>query len=244
MGQVPQQYTIIGAGRVARHMCQYFNLLGIAYQQWSRQSPIFELEQYVQHSQRVLILISDSAIEKFILEHPCLANKTLIHFSGSLQTKYAYACHPLMTFTESLYDLARYQQIPFILERGGPIFNDLLPELNNPHYFIDAEKKALYHALCVVSGNFSTLLWQRCFNLFEQQLDMPAAILQPYLQQITENLMTQPHRALTGPLARGDLVTMQKNLNALQATELQDLYRSFIKSFSPQHKQELDNEYS
>lgn len=243
MGQVPQ-YTIIGAGRVARHMCHYFKVLGIAYQQWSRQSPVSVLEKFVKQTPRILILISDSAIEKFILEHPCLANKTLIHFSGSLQTTHAYACHPLMTFTDSLYDLAPYQQIPFILERGGPTFNELLPELNNPHYLIDADKKALYHALCVVSGNFSTLLWQRCFSLFEQQLDLPTAILQPYLQQITENLITQPHRALTGPLARGDLITMQKNIQALQSTELQGLYRSFIETFSPKHQQELDNEYS
>lgn len=243
MGQVPR-YTIIGAGRVARHMCHYLRLLDIPFQQWSRALSQVQLQQALEHSTHVLVLISDAAIEPFIQAHPELSNKTLVHFSGALHTPLAYSAHPLMTFTESLYDLAHYQRMPFVTERNDPSLEKLLPGLSNPSYSIDAEQKALYHALCVTSGNFTTLLWQHCMQLFEQQLNLPEEILLPYLQQITSNIASNPQGALTGPIARGDHITMQRNLAALENTPLHPIYKSFIDTFAQQPTKELCDEHS
>jgi predicted short-subunit dehydrogenase-like oxidoreductase (DUF2520 family) len=100
--------------------------------------------------------------------------------------------------------------------------------LKNPHFFISSEKKSLYHALCVMSGNFTTMLWQNTFTAFEEKLDLPKEILFSYLQHTTQNLIESPNQALTGPISRGDTKTILSNLESLQNTPEQSLYYAFL----------------
>jgi 2-dehydropantoate 2-reductase len=240
MRQVPQIspiYAIIGDGRVARHFCHYFQKLGISFGQWAR-SP----KQVTRHTWRnfttlindvshVLLLLSDDAIEPFIKKHPILRNKMLVHFSGSLRTKFAYSAHPLMTFGDKLYSLETYQKIPFILEKGSPSFKTLLPGLKNKHFYIDGDKKAFYHSLCVLSGNFTCILWEKFLRELEQVFDFPKEIAFPYLEQTMRNIMQNPDAALTGPLVRRDKKTIAGNLHALRHDPYQKIYQSFVNLF-------------
>ena len=67
----------------------------------------------------------------------------------------------------------------FVCERGGATFTDLFPELANPHVVIDPADKPLYHAICTMAGNFTTLLWLRAYEVFEGKLELPRSILFP-----------------------------------------------------------------
>ena len=171
MQQVP--YAIIGDGRMARHFSYYLQLLQIPFVQWSRRVSV-KPDDSIKASACVLLLISDDAIEAFIRDNPLLHAKKVIHFSGKLTTSYAYSAHPLVTFGSTLYPLEVYQKIPFILEQGRAEFTELFPQLPNPHYAIPAAKKALYHSLFVLSGNFTVLLWQKFFKELHQQFAIPA----------------------------------------------------------------------
>jgi predicted short-subunit dehydrogenase-like oxidoreductase (DUF2520 family) len=80
----------------------------------------------------------------------------------------------------------------------------------------------------VLSGNFSCLLWQKFFSSLEQEYHIPHAIAYPYLIQTMQNLLSHPSSALTGPLARGDTETIEKNKKALYLDPFQEVYQSFI----------------
>jgi predicted short-subunit dehydrogenase-like oxidoreductase (DUF2520 family) len=228
-------YGIVGDGRVARHMQTYFDQLGVAWRSWSRrqmQSDGVKPLESLADVDVVLLLIADDAIESFIDQWPQLQKKKLVHFSGALISRRAVGCHPLQTFGPELYEQAEYEGIPFVVDAGGPDFNQLFSQLPNPHYPLDKEKKQLYHAYCVLSGNFSTLLWQQAFNGFEERLGLKREILLPYLERLSKNLAADSKTALTGPLARDDQQTMAKNLAALDEVGLKQLYQTFIDHFA------------
>lgn len=216
---------------MAQHFAHYLSLLEIPHFSWARSSSSERgLAQTLADSSHVLILISDSAIEGFVAGLPALSGKTVVHFSGSLVTPVAYGAHPLMAFTEKLYLLDRYSKIPFVLDEGHMKFRDLLPGLENPHYYIKPELRPLYHAFCVASGNFTTILWNRFFSGLEDQLGIPPEVAFPYLEQISENLKNRSIPALTGPLARRDWETIERNLDALRGDPLQKVYYGFLEA--------------
>jgi hypothetical protein len=227
--QVPKkQYTIVGDGKVARHISHYFDLMNIDYYQWCRQQSIFELQQCVNNSDFVLLLISDDVIEAFIQKLPFLQEAPLIHFSGSLVLEKTYGCHPLMTFGTELYDLTKYQNIPFVCDEDIN-FQKLFPKLQNQSFNIPASQKANYHAMCVMAGNFTQTLMRETSKQLHQNLDLPTDILFPYLLQNTQNFIDNPEQSATGPIQRRDFTTVKKNLQALEGNELEAIYKSFVR---------------
>lgn len=233
MRQVPL-YTIIGDGRIARHFSHYLQLLGMPFLQWSRRldPQKNKLPKIIAQSDRILILIKDAAIESFIKENPQFQNKICIHFSGALVTPLAYSAHPLLSFSEQLYELEDYQKIPFILEKSDKKFPDLFPHLNNPHFYISENQKALYHAYCVMSGNFTSLLWNRFFKELENRFHLPKEIGFPYMESIFQNLRINADKALTGPLVREDQKTIKANWHALQGDPFQKIYQAFVEVYA------------
>ncbi|MCB1135817.1 MAG: DUF2520 domain-containing protein [Chlamydiia bacterium] len=231
MRQVPTTtpYAVLGNGRLARHICHYLHLLSIPYVQWDRQQGPLSTSK-IAHCQTVLILLSDRAIESFIEQYPGLRTLQLVHCSGALNTAAAFGAHPLSTFSDRLYDEQDYRRIPFVVDADAPPFEQLFPGLPNAHFRLDRAKKALYHALCVLAGNGTTLLWQKLCRGFED-LGLPAEAAQPYLQCTIRNLLECPQTALTGPIARGDHETLQRNLDALGPDPFAEVLRSLIQAY-------------
>jgi predicted short-subunit dehydrogenase-like oxidoreductase (DUF2520 family) len=247
-------YLIIGDGRVAKHIARYFELESIAYTQWSRNGSrpkeaagskaddlgsLNRLRDLASSASHILLLISDRAIESFYNEHPFLHGKVCVHFSGSLVLPRIHGAHPLMTFSLEPYDLDTYRRIPFVIEKGSSGFEQLLPGLTNPHFALDPQYKPLYHALCVMSGNFTVILWEKVFSEFEKTLGLKREVLLPYLSQVTENLARSNPGAsvLTGPLARGDRGVIEKHLSTLGSDPFANVYQAFVDAFD--HKSEL-----
>jgi predicted short-subunit dehydrogenase-like oxidoreductase (DUF2520 family) len=112
---------------------------------------------------------------------------------------------------------------------GGPTLDELLPGLPNPAFAIPASERPYYHALCVMAGNFSTILWQKLLAEFQGRLHLPAAAAFPYLAQVAANITSDPDRALTGPLARGDAQAIAANLAALEGDPFHAIYSAFVK---------------
>jgi predicted short-subunit dehydrogenase-like oxidoreductase (DUF2520 family) len=235
MGQVPASgispFGIVGSGRVARHFLHYLKLLGLSASVWSRHAPGPSPPEALAPCRTVLLLISDDAIEPFAIAWPQLQTKRLVHFSGSLETAVAEAAHPLMTFGPRLYDLDEYRRIPFMLDRGGTPFRELLPGLPNPSFTMSAADRPYYHALCVMAGNFSTMLWLKLFDEFQRRLGIPPSAAHPYLARMTANLITDAGTALTGPLSRGDARAVSRNLRALERDPFHAVYTAFVKAY-------------
>ena len=236
--QVPKKYAIIGGGRVARHMAHYFDLENISYESWTRngdssfntysiQDKTLRLQCCISQADVVLLLIKDDAIADFIEQYPFLKTRDLVHFSGALQVSNVVSCHPLMTFSEQLYSAETYRSVPFVVDQGQ-VFKELFPELINPSVNLAKESKAYYHSLCVMAGNFAQTLWREVGLQFEQVLGIDQSFLFPYLKQNMLNFAADPANSATGPIARGDVNTIQKHLNVLKDNQLESIYKSFL----------------
>jgi predicted short-subunit dehydrogenase-like oxidoreductase (DUF2520 family) len=218
-------YLLVGNGRLSKHLQHYFDLESISWRVWERSSSA-PVEEAVEGARAVLLLISDDALDGFLERHADPDGPPWIHCSGSVVTPLASGAHPLMSFSDELYDLETYRRIPFVCSRGGEPFATLFPDLVNPHFIIEAEHMPVYHALCTMAGNFTTLLWTKAFEEFERLL-LPREILYPYLERVAANLEGSPS-PLTGPLARGDRNTMNRHLEVLGGDAYGDVYRAFV----------------
>jgi predicted short-subunit dehydrogenase-like oxidoreductase (DUF2520 family) len=223
------RYLLVGRGRLSRHLEHYFGLESIPFERWDRSS-VEPFESLLARAEAVVVLISDDAIEPFLARHAAGDRRRWIHCSGSLSTPLADGAHPLMLFGDELYDHATYRRIPFITERGRRSFPELFPGFENPHSEIDPGLKRLYHALCTVGGNFSTLLWMKVFEEAEGRLDLERELFYPYVEQVTRNL-TASQDPLTGPLARGDERTVAGHLAALAGDPFEEVYRAFVSAY-------------
>lgn len=228
MKQVPPHYLLIGNGRVSRHFQHYFSLSNISFSVWHRNFPHAKLNEQLKFCTHILVLISDDWIERFITENLSNTSALCIHFSGSLVTEKAYGAHPLMTFRNELYSQDRYLTMHFVIDQDAPNFEILLPGMLNPHSRLEKKLKEKYHALCVLSGNFSCMLWQKLFSSLENEFNIPQAAAHPFLKQQTQNILDHYQSALTGPLVRDDKKTIRKNLSALDEDSFQKIYQSFV----------------
>lgn len=224
-GQVPQPeavqsepYGIVGDGRVAQHFVHYFKLENIPFKHYARktgQSPAHLTECPVW-----LLAVPDRAVHACITEFQA-AQRTLVHFSGANPAPNGF--HPLMTFrpaSHGFYDLGTYRSIAFTGTAPESEFRALFPKLKNPYHRIPEGDRALYHALCVLGGNFSTLLWLKVIKEMQTRWKIPPQAVAAYARRGLENLLEaaaegEPQTALTGPLTRGDPDTLSRNLSAL-----------------------------
>jgi predicted short-subunit dehydrogenase-like oxidoreductase (DUF2520 family) len=236
---VTADLLLIGDGRLASHLSRYFEQLGLSHARWSRRRQDAgccpDLTRLVQPGVRALLAISDGAIEPFIDTHRELSSAVRIHFSGGLASDLAIGAHPLFSFAGTFYDRATYERIPFVLDRGAPALAALIPGLPNPCFFIERNQRPRYHALCVLAGNFTTLLWKKLFVEFDGELGLAREHALPYLESIARALAgSQP--PLSGPLSRGDHATIMRNLEALAGDPFEHVYRAFVFAYREQQQ--------
>ncbi len=232
------EYLIVGNGKTAKHISHYFEILNIPFNSWNRNQSI-QFEEMLTEEKKILVLIPDDQIEKFIEEQKSKVSAQVlwIHFSGVLSTPLAESAHPLFTFHNSLYDLATYKSIPFITERGRKTFSELFPELRNTSYEIEPSNKSLYHAWCSIAGNFTSILWSEFFNRLENQFHLPKETAFPYLKQVALNTFANPG-SLTGPLVRSDNETINKHLETLKDDDFYKIYNSFKELYENKTRRE------
>jgi predicted short-subunit dehydrogenase-like oxidoreductase (DUF2520 family) len=230
---------LIGDGRLARHLRRYFDQLRLNYAMWSRRLEAAKccpaLEVLVQSDTRALLAISDRAVEPFIRSHPELRKAVRVHFSGRLASSLAIGAHPMFSFAGTFYDRELYERIPFVIDRGSPPLASLIPGLPNPCFFIEPEQRERYHALCVLAGNFTTLLWRKLFFELDAELRMPRQQALPYLESIMGGL-GGTGAPLSGPLSRGDQTTLRRNLAALKGDPFAQVYGAFVSAYEQQGK--------
>ena len=220
-------YGLVGCGHLAKHLTHYLGLLNLPYITWSRGSKT-DISKAFKDCSHILLPITDSEIEPFIKAHQkFLSEKVCIHFSGALFTPLAIGSHPLMTFSSELYSEEIYRQIHFVIDSKHP-FEEILSGFPNSYSVISPSQKPKYHALCVMSGNFSSLLWQTFFKEMKK-IGISKSSTLPYLHQTFTNI-AHLENSLTGPLERKDYQTIHANLEALKSNPpLYDIYRSFIR---------------
>jgi 2-dehydropantoate 2-reductase len=228
---------LVGNGRLASQLKSYLQQKSVTFTQITRKTSTAEqIAASIHGATHIWLAISDHSIETFYQAHSKKSDAIWVHFSGAHNSKWVFAAHPLMTFSHRLMSAEDFDKIHFVVSSplDKPLDFDLslehlLPSLKNSFSLISAEKKPLYHALCVVAGNFPIILWSEVLAQFNG-LALPQEALHNYLDRSLENFKIEGAHALTGPLVRKDLQTIKDNLNALEGQPLQPIYESFVKS--------------
>lgn len=226
-------YLLIGSGRVASHISHYLHLLNISFQTWDRSQDPHAIQRKIADATHILLAIKDEAILPFYHRHLAGLEKTVVHFSGAHHYEDMIAAHPLMTFGNDLYLQEFYERIHFVVT-GATALSEALPGLPNRFTLLPAEQKPLYHALCVIGGNFVTLLTGKMLSGF-QDMQIPPEAAQVYLEKITANVFAKGTSALSGPLVRKDVSTVEANLQALQGDAFRNIYEAFLKTYWPDY---------
>ncbi len=132
------------------------------------------------------------------------------------------AMHPAMTFTGTEVDLARLEGCVFGVTAGAPereYAEGLVDDLGGIAMWVPEDKRTLYHAgLAHGANHLVTLVSQAMELLAASGAEDPAATLRPLLTAALDNALAEGDAALTGPIVRGDVRTVQAHLADIAET--------------------------
>jgi predicted short-subunit dehydrogenase-like oxidoreductase (DUF2520 family) len=193
----------------------------------------------------VFITTKDDEIKKVYQEIlPKLpSNCVVIHCSGALDTSIfkqpsnkkiiPLSLHPIQTFCQPTPKANSFSNIYWGVEaqpETRKIARRIIKELGGQIIFLSSHKKPLYHLLLVFASNYLVTL-MACVQTLGQKLKIRPrklfSIVEPLITQTLWNIKKYgPQKSLTGPIVRGDLLTIKKHLEALkkQSPELLRIY--------------------
>lgn len=202
-------------------------------------------EKILENTDLIIIAVPDNEITNVVNEllnyKYNLKNKYLFHFSGALTSEVfkplsrygaiGFSLHPNSSFYFSIG--IDFSQIPFFFE-GSSKAKDFLLELikiiNINCFVIPKKDKPLYHAISVMISNFLiNILHYADKKLFhENQMTVDA-----YLVLINSTLVNfyfaNDKLPLTGPAVRNDVITIEKNIEAIKDENIKELYKIILK---------------
>jgi predicted short-subunit dehydrogenase-like oxidoreductase (DUF2520 family) len=127
------------------------------------------------------------------------------------------AMHPAMTFTGTELDLDRLTGCVFGMTAGDgerAYAEGLVADLGGIPLWVPESKRTLYHAgLAHGANHLVTLVSQAMELLAASGAEDPAATLRPLLSAALDNALASGDAALTGPIVRGDVRTVQAHLD-------------------------------
>ena len=214
---------------------------------------VFDSNQAIaDNAELIFITTPDDAIAPVVSEVKWHSGQSVVHCSGAdsidilqpareLEAQVG-AFHPLQTFASAQQAMENMPGSTFALEAEEPLLNtlkDMATALDGHWVELKASDKVLYHAAAVIACNYlvtlvklATDLWQT-FNVPPPQA---TKALLPLLRGTLHNIETIGiPQCLTGPIARGDIGTINKHLDALKATapQLLSTYRELGRQTIP-----------
>jgi predicted short-subunit dehydrogenase-like oxidoreductase (DUF2520 family) len=98
----------------------------------------------------------------------------------------------------------------------------LARKLGMQPFRVAQEDRAAYHAAASIASNFLVALEQSAADLLARiDVEDPREVLAPLVRRSLENWIEQGPAALTGPIARGDRVTVERHREALERSDPQ-----------------------
>ncbi len=181
----------------------------------------------------IFITTPDDAIASVASEIQWHTGQSVVHCSGALSTDILEsakklgvqvgAFHPLQTFAGVKQAIENISGSTFAVEAEEPllsILKDMATTLDGHWIELKASDKVVYHAAAVIACNYLVTLVKLATDLW-QSFDIPQSqatqALLPLIRGTIYNIDTVGiPQCLTGPIARGDIETIKKHLDALQ----------------------------
>lgn len=231
--------SIIGPGRLGNTLSVVFENSGYSVEHmYAKGEKIEALSDYT------FITTPDSEIVKVVselaLSFQSLQGKQIFHCSGTLSYSIlnelsklgaVTACfHPLQavtsrtsSFAETYFDLEGEEEALDTLEK-------LVKDLGAKSMRVNSKEKELLHLSAVMASNYLVTLMDVALQVSGEsnisQRTLMDALL-PLMKSSLENLnKLSPSEALTGPIARGDIQTVQKHIKLLEnEVDLLNMYK-------------------
>jgi len=196
------------------------------------------------HATHILIAVSDVAIADVarMLAGPAMRGGVALHTSGTggLETLQALAAagahcgslHPLQTISDLERGVLGLCGAAFAVDGDETALawaHELVRAAEGRPLRIAESDRAAYHAAAVLAGNYLITLLDTAAAVFES-IGIPRGqallALAPLARASLENAVVDgPEGALTGPISRGDVETVQAHL-AILPPDVRELYRT------------------
>lgn len=205
------------------------------------------LKEVVLCSELIFISTNDDQIKKVaeaIAElNLDISSKSFAHLSGSLDSKElqvlyekgakVFSFHPLQSFSDSQIAIQQLPHTVFTIEGQGNyelIVKNLLKDYTNEYIKISTDNKALYHIAAVILSNYLVTLYglsEEILTNIGMSQKQAKGLLTSLLDSTVSNIKDKGFKALTGPLERGDLITIQHHLKNLKNdSQTRKVYKS------------------
>ncbi|WP_333781266.1 Rossmann-like and DUF2520 domain-containing protein [Oceanirhabdus sp. W0125-5] len=201
------------------------------------------LDDLVKNSEIIFITTNDDSIIEVWkkLKDLNIEGKIICHCSGSLSSEifydinnsgaYQYSIHPMYPFKDKYNSYKNFKTAYFSME-GHPKYFDylkgLLESLGNSVLSIPKERKGEYHlANVMVSNLVLSLINIGVETLSNCGVDSETALkaMAPLINSNIENILSQSfENAITGPVVRGDVNTLNKHIESMNG-DYKELYK-------------------
>ena len=129
------------------------------------------------------------------------------------------ALHPAMTFTGTAMDLERLAECAFGVTTDAalrPVAEALVLEMGGDPVWVEEEDRAAYHCALAHGANHLVTLTSEAMELLAGAgVAEPRRVVGPLMRAALDNALRLGDAALTGPVARGDVGTVEQHLREL-----------------------------
>lgn len=193
---------------------------------------------FLKEADMVWITVPDDAISSVVQElfRYDLEGQHICHTSGvhsseillplTLKGALTFSCHPALPFSNS----SKVINAMFTVEGDTDRICELLEVAGLRYLIIDSKDKVIYHAALCIASNFMVTLAAEASNMLsglgltDEQISF---VLFPLMEQNLQNMISfGVKNALTGPVSRGDIGTVEKHLKALEGES--ELYKILL----------------
>ncbi|CAH2214572.1 Rossmann-like and DUF2520 domain-containing protein [Tepidibacter aestuarii] len=210
----------------------------------TKSTPYESLSDMIKISDIIFITTNDdsieSAVNKLSQENILKEGQIIVHMSGSHSSSilnsiekfgcYIYSMHPLQSFANVEKSVEKLENTVFTIEGSIEkidVLESILEKTENKYFKIDSNSKNIYHAGACVISNYLVTLMDFGLSFFDSigidEKDAFEAVY-PLIEGTIENIKNLGCKnALTGPLARGDINTIENHLNSIKVNIPQKL---------------------
>ena len=210
--------------------------------------PVLSKEELAKGSEVLLITTSDDAIASVAQEiaekDGFCSGQIVLHMSGAHTAQLlepaadkgaiTISVHPIQSFASVEQAITLLPGTYFSIEgdtRGYSFAQEMVEKLGGKHFILDSNSKVLYHAAASVASNYLVGLLKTALDLLAAA-GVPEEVRLPAFLPLVEGTLKNTKKlgipqALTGPISRGDLGTLEKHLDAMkELPELLSVYRA------------------
>jgi predicted short-subunit dehydrogenase-like oxidoreductase (DUF2520 family) len=249
-----KKISIIGTGNVAYHFCKELSRQNFEIELFGRNtSEMFAFQKAfklktlnsiseIDETSLILICVSDDQIQTIVNQLNELSFKAYTSGTVSLteleNKSNLNVFYPLQTFSKNRE--LDFQNIPILIEafnkeQENELIN-LAKKLSSQVELANSEKRKKLHLAAVFANNFTNHLLYTSKNILSRE-EINWNLLMPLITETFEKIKLgfEPKEIQTGPAKRGDIETIQKQLEQLNLFE-KNMYQSITASIIETYK--------